>query len=37
MDTSETPFSDLDIFADWSGDPADHVEVKLVVEVRSQP
>ncbi|KAJ5655952.1 hypothetical protein N7507_007902 [Penicillium longicatenatum] len=33
MDSSESPFSDLDVFADWSGDPADHVEVKFVVEM----
>ncbi|KAJ5564349.1 hypothetical protein N7513_000591 [Penicillium frequentans] len=37
MDSSESPFSDLDIFADWSGDPADHVEVKLVVEIHCRP
>ncbi|KAJ6017170.1 hypothetical protein N7451_000549 [Penicillium sp. IBT 35674x] len=37
MESSESPFSDLDIFADWSGDPADHVEVKLVVEIHCRP
>ncbi|KAJ6090375.1 hypothetical protein N7486_009190 [Penicillium sp. IBT 16267x] len=37
MDPSESPFSDLDVFADWSGDPVDHVEVKFVVEIHCRP
>ncbi|KAJ5703570.1 hypothetical protein N7493_011495 [Penicillium malachiteum] len=37
MDLSDSPFSDLDVYADWSGDFADQVEVKIVVEVQCVP
>ncbi|KAJ5627352.1 hypothetical protein N7528_004779 [Penicillium herquei] len=37
MDFSDSPFSDLDVYADWSGDFADQVEVKIVVEVQCVP
>ncbi|KAJ5585557.1 uncharacterized protein N7459_005357 [Penicillium hispanicum] len=37
MDSSESPFSDLDVFCDWSGDPNDPVEVKVGVEVWCKP
>ncbi|KAJ6008193.1 hypothetical protein N7540_012169 [Penicillium herquei] len=37
MDLFDSPFSDLDVYADWSGDPADQVEVKIVVEVQCVP
>lgn len=35
MDLSDSPFSDLDVYADWSGDPSEPVEVKIEVEVTS--
>lgn len=34
MDSSESPFSNLDIWCDWSGDPNDTVHVCMSVEVR---
>ncbi|KAJ5777562.1 hypothetical protein N7520_000808 [Penicillium odoratum] len=37
MDSAMSPFSDLDVFADWSGDPLDHVEVKMTVEIHCKP
>ncbi|KAJ5720740.1 uncharacterized protein N7483_008674 [Penicillium malachiteum] len=37
MDLSDSPFRDLDVTADWSGDPADQVEVKIVLEVQCVP
>lgn len=33
MDSSESPFSNLDVWCDWNGDLKDPVEVTLSVEV----
>ncbi|KAJ5273420.1 hypothetical protein N7478_008545 [Penicillium angulare] len=37
MESSDSPFSDLDVYADWSGDPSDPVEVKIEVEIHCVP
>lgn len=33
MDSSESPFSNLDVWCDWNGDPKAPVEVTVSVEV----
>lgn len=35
MESPDSPFTELDVYADWSGDPAEEAEVKVVLEVRS--
>ncbi|KAJ5949264.1 hypothetical protein N7454_000848 [Penicillium verhagenii] len=37
MELSESPFNDLDVYADWSGDPSDRVEVKIQVDIHCRP
>ncbi|KAJ5160856.1 uncharacterized protein N7482_007860 [Penicillium canariense] len=37
MDSSENPFSNLDLWCDWSGDPSDTVEVRMSIEVWCTP
>lgn len=35
MESTESPFMEMDVYADWSGDPSDEAEVKIVLEVCS--
>lgn len=35
MSSHDSPFSNLDLFCDWTGDFADPVSVRLTVEVKA--